>query len=79
MPVGPISAVAAAAKAASKKKKEKKEKEPSAHEKMMMRLRIKGALRKKGGGYSKSLTAAERARLGIKDKGKRKGRKTKDD
>ena len=65
MPVGPIAAAAhAAAKVASKKKKS----EPSEREKRMKKLMIRGALRQKGGGFSKSLTAAQRARLGLKKK-----------
>ena len=72
MPLGPIAGVAAtaaAAVAARKKKKDKKKDEPSEFEKRM----IKGALRKKGGGYNKRLTAAQRSRLGLKK------RKTKDE
>jgi len=76
MPLGPIAGVAAtaaAAVAARKKKKDKKKDEPSEFEKRMRKLMIKGALRKKGGGYNKRLTAAQRSRLGLKK------RKTKDE
>ena len=58
----------------SKESRRKRGKELSDKEKQWQKLMIKGALRKKEGGYNKKLTSAQLSRLGIK-----KRSKTKDD